>query len=138
MVSTGCKFCLKFHTNSAPKSPLIFCRLLPPAFKLSEHIAEDVVAQIFGEQGVISRDEAEAIAAYRAIECLMEDAADLFAPFSMSRTERLLDRQDAEALSVADLRIFETPEGSPEKFPMKAFGIIRAVYVCRVSAFMTP
>ena len=69
------------------------------------------MAHLFGVEGVLSSCKSEAIAAYRSIECLMQDQAALVAPLVMSRTEQLLDRQEAEALSPADLRIFETPEG---------------------------
>ena len=69
------------------------------------------MAHVFGVEGVLSSKESEAVAAYRSIECLMQSHAALIAPFVVPRIEQMLDRQEAEALSPADLRIFETPEG---------------------------
>lgn len=70
-----------------------------------------MVAILFGREGVASQNEADAEAALRAIECLVEKDAPVVAPIVMPLIELWLDRQEAEALSPSDIRIFETPEG---------------------------
>ena len=70
-----------------------------------------MAGQLLGAEGVASKHGAEAAGAFRAIECLIQEDASVVAPVVIPHIEALLDRQQAEALSPADLRIFETPEG---------------------------
>ena len=86
------------------------CRLLPKS-ELSQRDAQGIISLFFGKEGVESEDEAEAAGAFRALECLINDNARLFAPIAMPLIEQMLNRQEAEALSPSEIKIFETPEG---------------------------
>ena len=67
--------------------------------------------RLFGSEGVSSSHEAEATAGGRALECLMAENAQAAGPCLLPQVELLLDRTEAESLSSADLRIYQTPEG---------------------------
>ena len=70
-----------------------------------------IAQQLFGSEGVSSSHEAEATAGVCALECLMAEKAGAAGPCLLPQVELLLDRREAESLSTADLRIYQTPEG---------------------------
>ena len=69
--------------------------------------------------------------AYRAIQCLVAEDAEAVAPSLLPSMERLLDRSEAESLSLADLRIFQTPEGG---FSSQLYASCH-VNICMISNF---
>lgn len=87
------------------------CRLLPASDLLTAESVDSILDHLFGEEGIASDCRKEARAAIRAIGCLCQEDAELVAPALKPRIEELLDRQHSEALSPAELRIFQTPEG---------------------------
>lgn len=78
---------------------------------MTEEVAKPIVLHLFGQEGIGSTQTAETESAFRAIECLVRDDAELVAPLVIPLMEKLLDSREADALSPTDLRIFETPEG---------------------------
>ena len=72
---------------------------------------QPIAELLFGSEGVCSSHGLEATAGVRALECLMAENAGAAGPFLLPHVEVLLDRTEAESLSAADLRIYQTPEG---------------------------
>jgi hypothetical protein len=99
-------------------------RYIPPGAFLTSETTSVIVSHFFGQEGIASTDENEVRGSYRAIECLTRENAEAVAPTLLPLMEKLLDRSEAQSLSLADLRIFQTPEGtfphtssSPSPYP---------------------
>lgn len=74
--------------------------------------ASAVLALLLSKEGASSAAKADQLAAYGAIECLAHEGAAAISPSLFSRLEELLDTSEADALSPADLTIYQTPEGA--------------------------
>ena len=80
----------------------------------------------FGKEGICSDSRNESRAAFRALECLCQEDAELVAPVLKPRLEELLDRRQAESLSLSELRIFQTPEGKSCKYLLRLSPLFKA------------